>query len=98
MDMGKGNSVMRASEIVVLMFEVDKMPQMNCEEQSWADGLLSCLRENKPESLPEGVKIISDFMHGKTLQLGTYCTCHERDGSYVCSHCYSQGHRGHMQG
>ena len=25
------------------------------------------------------------------------CTCHERDGSYVCSYCYAQGHRGHMQ-
>jgi len=25
------------------------------------------------------------------------CTCHERDSSYVCEYCYSQGHRGHMQ-
>ena len=25
------------------------------------------------------------------------CTCHERDGSYVCEHCYAQGLRGHMQ-
>ncbi len=26
-----------------------------------------------------------------------HCTCHERDGSYVCDYCYEQGHRGHMQ-
>lgn len=25
------------------------------------------------------------------------CTCHERDGSYVCDYCFAQGHRGHMQ-
>ena len=25
------------------------------------------------------------------------CTCHERDSSYVCDYCYSQGYRGHMQ-
>lgn len=25
------------------------------------------------------------------------CTCHERDGSYMCEYCYSQGLRGHMQ-
>lgn len=25
------------------------------------------------------------------------CTCHERDSSFVCSYCYAQGHRGHMQ-
>jgi len=27
----------------------------------------------------------------------TRCTCHERDSSYVCDHCYSKGFRGHMQ-
>ena len=27
----------------------------------------------------------------------TKCECHERDSSYVCEYCYSQGHRGHMQ-
>jgi len=25
------------------------------------------------------------------------CTCHERDGSYVCDHCFAKGDRGHMQ-
>lgn len=25
------------------------------------------------------------------------CECHERDSSYVCDYCYSQGLRGHMQ-
>jgi hypothetical protein len=25
------------------------------------------------------------------------CTCHERDSSQVCSYCYDQGERGHMQ-
>jgi hypothetical protein len=29
--------------------------------------------------------------------IGEACTCHERDGSYVCDYCYAQGHRGHMQ-
>jgi len=26
-----------------------------------------------------------------------HCECHERDGSYVCEYCYSQGIRGHME-
>lgn len=26
-----------------------------------------------------------------------HCTCHERDGSYVCNHCFSLGRRGHCQ-
>jgi len=26
-----------------------------------------------------------------------YCTCHERDMSYVCDYCYAKGFRGHMQ-
>jgi hypothetical protein len=30
-------------------------------------------------------------------ELQSKCTCHERDGSYVCDHCFAQGHRGHMQ-
>ena len=25
------------------------------------------------------------------------CSCHERDGSYVCDYCYAQGRRGHME-
>ena len=25
------------------------------------------------------------------------CTCHERDGSYTCDHCKSQGLYGHME-
>ena len=25
------------------------------------------------------------------------CECHERDSSYVCEYCRSQGHRGHME-
>ena len=26
------------------------------------------------------------------------CECHERDSSYVCDYCHSQGLRGHMEG
>ena len=26
-----------------------------------------------------------------------HCECHERDGSYVCEYCRSQGLRGHME-
>ena len=28
---------------------------------------------------------------------GKACTCHERDGSYACDYCKSQGIRGHME-
>lgn len=35
---------------------------------------------------------------GEQLQVPpARCTCHERDSSYVCDYCRSQGHRGHMQ-
>ena len=34
--------------------------------------------------------------YGETYQKAV-CTCHERDGSFVCEYCYSQGYRGHMQ-
>lgn len=27
----------------------------------------------------------------------TRCTCHERDSSYACEHCFARGGRGHMQ-
>ncbi len=33
-------------------------------------------------------------IHKKSIEK---CTCHERDSSYVCEFCYSQGYRGHMQ-
>ncbi len=33
-------------------------------------------------------------IHKKSVEK---CTCHERDSSYVCEFCYSQGYRGHMQ-
>jgi hypothetical protein len=36
-------------------------------------------------------------VHPKGEQSASKCTCHERDGSYVCEHCFAQGHRGHMQ-
>ena len=28
---------------------------------------------------------------------GRVCTCHERDGSFVCEYCRAQGMKGHMQ-
>jgi len=28
---------------------------------------------------------------------GRVCTCHERDGSFVCEYCQAQGLKGHMQ-
>ena len=29
--------------------------------------------------------------------LDPVCKCHERDGSYTCDYCKSQGHYGHME-
>jgi len=30
-------------------------------------------------------------------KIETLCECHERDSSYTCSYCQSQGYFGHMQ-
>lgn len=35
--------------------------------------------------------------YAKPIEPEGVCTCHERDSSYVCDYCYSQGYRGHMQ-
>ena len=77
--MEKEHSTKLASEHVILLFEVDKLPQRDGDEQEWADAVLSCLRHSQPQDLPDGVKVMPDFKHNITIPLVAGCTCHERD-------------------
>lgn len=47
----------------------------------------------------EAGQAVSIDENGKVVPIPSppKCECHERDGSYVCAYCYSQGYRGHMQ-
>jgi len=67
--MEKVNSMKPASEHVILLFEVNKLPQRDGDEQEWADAVLSCLRHSQPQDLPDGVKAMPDFKHNITKPL-----------------------------
>jgi hypothetical protein len=54
---------------VILLFEISKLPQRNGDEQEWADGVLSCLRNDKPDDLPDGVRVMPDFKTSQFIPL-----------------------------
>lgn len=57
------------SKHVILLFELDKLPKRDGDEQQWADGVLSCLRNDKPDDLPDGVRIVPDFKTSSFISL-----------------------------
>lgn len=61
----------------------------------WCRDEIIALRDECNRVLDSGKTYADD--KGNFYSLETKCTCHERDSSYVCDYCYSQGFRGHMQ-
>lgn len=59
------------------------------------EAIIAATIHPEADYLPESVK--DEVREWAAPDRELVCTCHERDNSYVCQFCYSQGFRGHMQ-
>jgi hypothetical protein len=79
------------------LLKVERFFENGCVAVGWREGEAIARFGSNTESARQLADAFVDLLHRSARKAIPHCTCHERDSSYVCDFCYSQGHRGHMQ-